>query len=126
MLGGEGFEKLCFQLLVNDGKSPRFFGKSGQPDYGADIISEEGDSRTIYQCKNLRAMPSVAPIEKTVEKFEKEWLNQMELPKPIAYVFCCPHHLKDVNDNVEWTLFKDEFRTFHRDAAFGHDETGPG
>src|SRR6185369_15056711 len=37
-LKGPGFERLCYELLVAEGHSPRFFGRSGEMDYGVDII----------------------------------------------------------------------------------------
>src|SRR5215212_6073003 len=53
LLLGPGFERLCYELLVAEGHSPRFFGRSGQRDYGVDLVVERGSTRTVFQCKNL-------------------------------------------------------------------------
>ena len=106
---GPGFERLCYELLVTEGHSPRFFGRSGQRDYGVDIIVETGGTRTVYQCKNLTASPSWTEVRDAVTKFESDWLDEAGLPHPDAYVYCCPHPLDDSDLGKSWTLFKDEF-----------------
>ena len=108
-LQGPGFERLCYELLVAESHSPRFFGRSGQPDYGVDIISEAGDTRTVYQCKNFADAPAWTKVRDAVSKFESDWLGNAGLPPPTAYVYCCPHPLDDRKLGEDWTQFKDEF-----------------
>ncbi len=108
-LMGAGFERLCYELLVAEGHSPRFFGRSGQPDYGVDIVVETDGTRTVYQCKNLTAMPSWTDVRDAVTKFEIDWLDKAGLPHPDAFVYCCPHPLDDQKWGEKWTRFKDEF-----------------
>src|SRR5436305_14616353 len=69
-LQGPGFERLCFELLVAEGHLPRFFGRSGQKDYGVDIVVEAGTKRTVYQCKNLTTEPPWTDIRDAITKFE--------------------------------------------------------
>ena len=52
-LDGLRFEKLCYEILCSEGLNPRYNGKSGQADYGVDIITEHQDDITVYQCKNI-------------------------------------------------------------------------
>src|SRR5258708_7253726 len=53
-LGGYGLERLCYRILVADGLMPRFFGKVGQPQYGIDLLARDGESYSVYQCKNVQ------------------------------------------------------------------------
>ncbi|MFC1502704.1 hypothetical protein ACFL6A_04770, partial [bacterium] len=108
-LGGLGFERLCYELLVEQGKIPFFFGRSGQKDNEADIVVENGDSRTIYQCKNRKDSANIHYIKKTVKKFELEWVNKAGLPKPTSYIYCCTQPLPDVESDKEWIQFSEDF-----------------
>ena len=107
---GPGFERLCYELLVAEGHSPRFFGRSGQRDYGVDIVVEAGDTRTVYQCKNIAAAPAWTDVRDAVAKFESDWLGEAGLPCPQRFVYCCPHPLDDKELGESWTRFRDEFR----------------
>lgn len=107
---GPGFERLCYELLVAEGHSPRFFGRSGQKDYGVDIIVEAGETRTVYQCKDLMAAPTWTEVRDAVAKFESDWLGEAGLPCPQRFVYCCPHPLDDNKLGEPWTRFRDEFR----------------
>ncbi|MGQ0571664.1 MAG: hypothetical protein ACT4P5_19345 [Armatimonadota bacterium] len=107
---GPGFERLCYELLVAEGHSPRFFGRSGQRDYGVDIVVETGDTRTVYQCKNIAAAPAWTDVRDAVAKFESDWLGTADLPSPHCFVYCCPHPLDDKDFAEPWTPFRDEFR----------------
>jgi hypothetical protein len=107
---GPGFERLCYELLVAEGYCPRFFGRSGQTDYGVDIITETDNKRTVYQCKNLKDAPGWTKIRDAVHEFESRWLRQAGLPSPVGYVYCCPHPFDDRVFGEEWTRFKDHFR----------------
>jgi hypothetical protein len=109
-LGGPGFERLCYELLVAQSESPRFFGRSGQRDYGVDIIVEAADNRSVYQCKNLAEVPSWTAVRDAVAKFEADWLGEAGLPSPTAFVYCCPHPLDDRELGEEWTRFRDGFK----------------
>ena len=100
---GAGFERLCYELLVAEGHSPRFFGRSGQKDYGVDIIVEAGDTRTVYQCKNIAAAPAWTDVRDAVAKFESDWLGEAGLPCPQRFVYCCPHPLDDKELGESWT-----------------------
>lgn len=51
-LRGPGFERLVYELLQAENKRPWFFGRTGQPQYGVDIVTEAAGQQTIYQCKN--------------------------------------------------------------------------
>jgi hypothetical protein len=109
-LGGHGFERLCYELLVAEGHSPRFFGTPGERDYGVDIVVESGASRTVYQCKNEARPPGVQEIAKAFQKFEHDWLNERGLPRPNRFVYCCPHGLDHLSFSEEWTAFGDDAR----------------
>ncbi len=109
-LSGPGFERLCYELLVADGRSPRFFGRSGQKDYGVDIVVGAGDTRTVYQCKNLADAPAWTEVRDAIAKFESDWLGEAGLPCPQRFVYCCPHLLDHEKLGKPWTRFMDEFR----------------
>ncbi|HUS11437.1 MAG TPA: hypothetical protein VMZ30_13300, partial [Pyrinomonadaceae bacterium] len=109
-LGGPGFERLVYELLQAGNKRPWFFGRTGQADYGVDIVTEATGRQTIYQCKNYAEAPSFSDVRKAVTKFESEWLSGMNLPAPEAFVYCCPHLLDDRSFDVEWERFRDAFQ----------------
>ncbi len=108
-LGGHGFERLCFEILVAEGKSAQLFGKAGQPDFGADIIVECEQELAVYQCKNYASEPSWIKIRDELLQFETKWLGNPELPKPIRYIFMCSQALDHVETQQEWLRFKPEF-----------------
>ena len=108
-LGGQGFERLCFELLVAEGRTPHLFGKSGQCDYGADIVVEDHRELVVYQCKNYAKLPSWTKIRDELLRFETGWLSNRELPKPLTYIFACSQPLDDVELQVQWLSFKSEF-----------------
>ncbi|MBY0572101.1 MAG: hypothetical protein K2P84_00345, partial [Undibacterium sp.] len=90
-LKGPGFERLCFELLRKEKNSfPRFFGVSGQSQYGIDLLTEEDGQTVVYQCKNLDHAPNKGEITSLLNLFEKEWLARTDLPKPYRFVLCCP------------------------------------
>ena len=79
-LRGPGFERLCFQLLLKDGFVPQFFGVSGQAQYGVDLVADDHDGTTVYQCKNNKTSPSEAYLrDEVLGKFEAEWLGKASL-----------------------------------------------
>ncbi|MFH1719613.1 MAG: hypothetical protein ABIF19_19860 [Planctomycetota bacterium] len=109
-LSGPQFERLCYELLVAEGLSPRFFGRTGQRDYGVDIIVELGETRRVYQCKNFAHEPKWAEVRDAVTKFEADWLIGADLPRPQQFVYCCPHPLDDKKLGESWTRFKADFQ----------------
>jgi hypothetical protein len=109
LLGGAGFERLCYELLVAEGYAPRFFGVSGQPDYGVDVILEVDHTRTVFQCKNLKDKPSFSDVAEAVTKLKTDWIDGQGLPAPGTFVYCCPQPLTDVDFGIRWTRFKDNF-----------------
>src|SRR5438552_6735350 len=80
-LGGPGFERLCYLLLLTHGHSPLFFGSSGQAQRGIDLLVEENGERVVYQCKNVKNF-SPPDMVAAWKKFEFEWLQPTDLPKP--------------------------------------------
>ena len=110
LLGSAGFERLCYELLVAEGKAPRFFGRNGQADLGVDIIVDGPESSTLYQCKNLSAAPTFADVRQAVERFERQWLGAADLPRPKVYIYCCPQPLDDKSFGERWSQFRDEFQ----------------
>ncbi|MEA2238333.1 MAG: hypothetical protein QOC81_3057 [Thermoanaerobaculia bacterium] len=109
LLGGAGFERLCYQLLVAEGHAPRFLGTSGQSDYGVDIVLEVEGSRTLLQCKNLKERPSFSDINRAVNSMKDGWLEARGLTPPKTFIYCCPQPLNDVELGIQWTRLKDEF-----------------
>src|SRR5262249_1019483 len=63
-----------------------------------------------YQCKNYAEPPSFPEVRNAVTKFESEWLSDMNLPAPKAFVYCCPHYLDDSRFAVDWENFKCAFQ----------------
>ena len=113
-LGGPGFERLIYELLQAANQRPWFFGRSGQKQYGADIVTEivtnTHNYQSIYQCKNEAEAPKCERVRDAVHKFESEWLVNRTLPAPKEFVYCCPHALNDRTFNFEWINFKKDFQ----------------
>jgi hypothetical protein len=111
-LGGTGLERLCFGLILASGyRAPRFFGKTGQTDYGVDLVASQGGRITVWQCKNLSLEPNARQIESWLSEFEATWLAQQDLPKPIQYVLCCPHPLRGLQVSEAWLTLEQQFRS---------------
>ena len=107
-LSGSEFERLIYELLHSENQRPWFFGRSGQADFGVDIVTEVSGKQNIYQCKNYGVAPSWSMVLKAIEKFESEWLNDMSLPAPGEFVYCCPQPFDDIR--LEWEKFKGDFQ----------------
>ena len=109
-LSGLRFEKLCYEVLCSEGKNPRYNGKSGQLDYGVDIITEERDSICVYQCKNIKDRTSINETIKDVKdaynKVIERWINQQGLPKPLQFVYYSRQNLADIKGNDEYTKWR--------------------
>ena len=112
-LGGPGFERLCYLLLLTRGHSPVFFGTSGQAQRGIDLLVEEDGERVVYQCKNQKNF-SAPDMIAALQKFESEWLHQSDLPKPRRFVLCLSRSLLDVKDLEPWETYQDEFSKTHQ------------
>lgn len=109
-LDGNGFERLCYQLILAEGKYPRFFGKSGSKDYGVDLVLMDGSNCIVYQCKNYSNLKSFteSKMKAILNEFKNEWLAKLE-PKPKKFVLCIPLSLRDVNTNTIWTKLQEDF-----------------
>ena len=108
-LGGPGLERLCYLLLLAQGKVPRYFGKPGQKQYGIDLLVTHGDETTVYQCKNEQSFP-LHKMKAALRLFEAEWLGRPELPRPTEFVLCCPVPLQELKQNEAWTTLEREFQ----------------
>lgn len=108
-LGGPGLERLCYLLLLAQGKVPRYFGKPGQKQYGIDLLVTHGDETTVYQCKNERSFP-LQKMKAALQLFEVEWLGRPELPRPTEFVLCCPVPLQELKQNEAWTTLERAFQ----------------
>ncbi len=109
-LDGPGFERLCYELLVAEGATPRFFGRRGQKDFEVDIIVDRPEPSTLYQCKNLSEPPSWSQVREVVKRFEQQWLGAADLPPPKTFVYCCPHLLDDKALGEDWSRFHKAFQ----------------
>lgn len=112
-LSGSGFERLCYLLLLTRGHAPLFFGNSGQAQRGIDLLVEEYGERVIYQCKNVKNF-SPPDMIAALKKFELEWLQQTDLPKPKKFVLCLTRSLRDVKDLEPWEKYREEFSRKHQ------------
>ena len=112
-LGGPGFERLCYLLLLTRGHSPLFFGSSGQAQRGIDLLVEEDGERVVYQCKNVKNFSTPDAIA-ALKKFEVEWLQPTHLPKPKRFVLCLTRSLRDVKDLDPWEKYREEFSQKHQ------------
>jgi len=106
-LGGPGLERLCYLLLLDKGKVPRYFGKPGQKQYGIDLLVAHGDETTVYQCKNVQSFP-LQDMQAALQIFETEWLGRPELPRPTDFVLCCPLPLRELRQNEAWTRLEQD------------------
>ncbi len=92
LLSGEAFERLCYLILLNRGKSPHFFGRTGQADYGTDVISRDEQGRyTIYQCKRWEKDRKFSEndFKKDIfDDFADRWVDERKLPIPTHYILC--------------------------------------
>jgi hypothetical protein len=108
-LGGAGLERLCYEILLAKGYEPRFFGRSGQAQYGVDLVVEQAGRTEVYQCKNLSSVPSGKTLRSYLNTFEEEWLGEAGLPRPDRFVICCPQPLRDTALDADWMLAKQSF-----------------
>src|SRR5258706_90098 len=108
-LGGAGLERLCYELLLAQGYEPRFFGRSGQAQYGVDLVAEKAGRTEVYQCKNLSVAPSAKTLQSYLNEFEKEWLGDAGLPRPERFVICCPQPLRDSALDKDWMVARQSF-----------------
>ncbi len=106
-LGGPGFERLLFLLLLADGHAPRYFGRSGQAQYGIDLVVPVDDTHHVYQCKNTATFPPAA-MRDALTKFEAEWLSRDDLPRPSCFVLCCSADLRGHEE--AWSVEAEAFR----------------
>ncbi|MBW2738308.1 MAG: hypothetical protein JRE64_05540, partial [Deltaproteobacteria bacterium] len=109
-LGGLGLERLCYLLLLDQGKVPRYFGNSGQKQYGIDLLVTHGDDTIVYQCKNKASFPPYQ-MKTALKTLETEWLACQKLPKPTEFVLCCPLSLQERKQNEAWTELERKFRS---------------
>jgi hypothetical protein len=109
-LTGAGFERLCFKLELARGGNPILFGKTGQRDYGVDIVVDERGERTVIQCKNPSNPPTWPQIRDAIRTFERDWLDSAGLPRPCRFVYCCSQPLDSISIAQEWLQLYDEFR----------------
>jgi len=108
-LGASGLERLCYELLLSKGYEPRFFGRTGQAQYGIDIVVEENNAIEVFQCKNLRAAPTAATLNGYLTKFEHDWLAEADLPRPSRFVLCCPTPWRDSRAETQWAAIRATF-----------------
>lgn len=109
-IGGPGFERLCFHLLLSQGHKPRFFGRSGQAQYGIDLIVSDGDRSSVYQCKNKQVY-TADDLRSDLDLFAKKWLvERPELVAPDRFILCCT---AKVNLRGDWEIVKQEFFSDH-------------
>lgn len=108
-LSWEGFERLCYLLLLDQENVPRYFGNHGQEQYGIDLLVTQSNKTIVYQCKNLRKITK-SIIKEILESFESQWLGKPYLPKPTEFVLCCPLPIRDLKLNEFWTTTEREFQ----------------
>jgi hypothetical protein len=110
-LDGLRFERLCYEILCSDGKNPRYNGKSGQQDYGVDIVTEHQNKVTVYQCKNIKDRQSlketVNNIKSAYSKVVEHWVGEQKLPNPTQFVYYSRQKLADIKKNTEYTHWRD-------------------
>lgn len=109
-LGGRGFERLLYEILQSEGLRPWFFGRSGQSQFGIDLVTDVEGVQSVYQCKNYANAPNWSELQSAIRKFESEWLAGTELKAPQEFVYCCPHKLDDTAFLIRWESFKQEFK----------------
>ncbi len=108
-LKGPGFERLVYELLCARGDAPHYFGRSGQEQFGVDLVVESAAGTRVYQCKNVTAVRGTN-IDAWLAKFEDEWLGTMRLPKPLELVICCPLDLGRHMPPAEWERKREAFK----------------
>ena len=110
-LDGLRFERLCYEILCSEGRNPRYNGKSGQPDYGVDIITEDNDARCVYQCKNINdrksIRESIRDIQNAYTKVLRRWIEEQHLPRPTHFVYYSRQRLNDIEDSADYTVWRD-------------------
>ena len=108
-LDGLRFERLCYEILCSDGKNPRYNGKSGQQDYGVDIVTEHQDTVTVYQCKNIKDRQSLKATASDIKGayFEvvKRWVGELKLPIT-QFVYYSRQKLGDIEQDKEYTRWR--------------------
>ena len=105
-LRGPGFERLCYHLLLSQGKTPRFYGVTGQAQFGVDLIVSNGEDCEVYQCKNQVGF-NHTDLSTALEIFEKNWdSGQPGFPRPTSFTICVPERLQG---RSEWEDVKSSF-----------------
>jgi len=108
-LGGQGFERLIFELLVAQGYTPRFFGRSGQAQPEVDIVATKDGKTDVFSCKNLAEKISLEKLQERLDRFEQKWLKQEGLPKPDSFIICWSQSFRDSPIEKEWNKAKEVF-----------------
>ena len=114
-LGGEGFERLCYLILLNENKGciPHYFGRKGQADHGVDLtLQDKKGDYTLYQCKNWKYKDnlSVKEFRGFFDDFNNRWVREQDLPKPGRFILCTSMRIDKHKPNNEAFLFaKEEF-----------------
>ena len=105
-LGGEGFERLCYHVLVSEGKVPRFYGAPGQAQYGVDLIVSNGSDCDVFQCKNVIGFDANA-LKSALDVFEKRWKSPNPgFPIPESFTICITEKIRE---RKEWEAIKTDF-----------------
>ncbi len=127
-LDGLRFERLCYEILCSEGKNPRYNGKSGQPDYGVDIVTEHQNMMTVYQCKNINdkkgSGKTIQDIQNAYERMLHHWVGEQGLPKPNQFIYYSRRKLDDITTQKEYTLWRtDAFQKDEIDIQLWGRET---
>jgi hypothetical protein len=116
-LGGEGFERLCYLILLNENKGciPHYFGRKGQADHGVDLtLQDKKGDYTLYQCKNWKYKDnlSVKEFRGFFDDFNNRWVREQDLPKPGRFIFCTSMKIDEHKPNHE--AFLDAKKEFEK------------
>ncbi len=117
ILPGKGlnsFELLCFRILMAEKKTPHFFARSGQDDYGVDITVEKKSEFTVFQCKNLRGSKKKfykSDFKKAFAEFNDRWVKEKRLSKPQQFIYCTSGRIaQDKDSHTAYINAKKEFK----------------
>jgi hypothetical protein len=116
-LGGEGFERLCYLILLNENKGciPHYFGRKGQADHGVDLtLQDKKGDYTVYQCKNwsYKDNLSVKEFTKFFNDSNDQWVKEQDLPKPGRFILCTSMRIDKDTPNHE--AFLDAKKKFEK------------
>ena len=111
---GDGFEMLCYLILIAEDKNhiPHGNHKDGLTDCGVDIWVEGENGLTVYQCKNREGDISNV-FKDAVNEFKEKWIDKYKMKIPYKYVLCCPAIEDSIKNTASFQAAEDKLKSIN-------------